>query len=164
MSQNKNCSIPESIYNTQKSLQVTKNKSNEKLIAFFLMHGLEASPFDMKMIRAAILYHNPRSHVLLMKNNHKKTNKSLKFLSKQFAEEFNNIMINSMLNGKYSNKLENIKIIFVGHSLGGLIIRNSLKYLSNYKDKLYAYISLNTPHLGCSGSKFLVKTGESNKE
>lgn len=36
----------------------------------------------------------------------------------------------------------------MGHSLGGLIIRASLKYLQLYKHNFCLYISLCTPHIG----------------
>ena len=55
--------------------------------------------------------------------------------------------------------MDNIKISFIGHSLGGLIIRSSLKYLTKYKNNMHNYISLGTPHLGSVSNKFLVKTG-----
>lgn len=32
--------------------------------------------------------------------------------------------------------------------MGGLIIRSSLPYLSEYKDKMFSYFSLSSPHLG----------------
>lgn len=37
---------------------------------------------------------------------------------------------------------------FVGHSMGGVIARSSLKYLAKFKDQLGFYCSLSTPHLG----------------
>jgi triacylglycerol esterase/lipase EstA (alpha/beta hydrolase family) len=37
---------------------------------------------------------------------------------------------------------------FVGHSMGGVIARASLKYLAKFKDQLGFYCSLSTPHLG----------------
>ena len=40
------------------------------------------------------------------------------------------------------------KISFIGHSLGGIIIRASLPHLSKYKDMMFSYISLSSPHLG----------------
>ena len=41
------------------------------------------------------------------------------------------------------------KISFVGHSLGGLIIRAALEYLQpDFKSFFHAFISLGTPHLG----------------
>ena len=39
-------------------------------------------------------------------------------------------------------------ISFIGHSLGGLIIRAALPHLEEFKDKFYTYISLSSPHLG----------------
>ena len=40
------------------------------------------------------------------------------------------------------------RISFIGHSLGGLIIRAALPHLVEFKDKFYTYISLSSPHLG----------------
>lgn len=40
------------------------------------------------------------------------------------------------------------RISFVGHSLGGVIIRAALPHLEEYKAKFFSYISLSSPHLG----------------
>jgi len=41
------------------------------------------------------------------------------------------------------------KVSFVGHSLGGLIIRAALPHLlADLKDKLCTYMSLSSPHMG----------------
>jgi len=40
------------------------------------------------------------------------------------------------------------RISFIGHSLGGLIIRASLPHLEEYADKMFSYFTLSTPHLG----------------
>ena len=40
------------------------------------------------------------------------------------------------------------RISFIGHSLGGVIIRAALPHLEEYKEKFYTYISLSSPHLG----------------
>ena len=45
------------------------------------------------------------------------------------------------------------RISFIGHSLGGLIIRAALPHLEEYKDKFYSYVSLSSPHLGYMFSK-----------
>jgi hypothetical protein len=62
---------------------------------------------------------------------------------------------------KQESKLikENTEFGFIGHSLGGLIIREGAKHLGSIRDKLILFLSFNTPHLGCITSKFLVKTG-----
>ena len=40
------------------------------------------------------------------------------------------------------------KISFIGHSLGGLIIRAALPHLSEYYNKFFTYMTLSAPHLG----------------
>lgn len=40
------------------------------------------------------------------------------------------------------------KISFIGHSIGGLIIRSALPHLSEFSSKFYTYMSLGSPHLG----------------
>jgi len=37
---------------------------------------------------------------------------------------------------------------FVGHSMGGIIARASLKHLTKYKEQLGFFCSLSSPHLG----------------
>lgn len=53
-----------------------------------------------------------------------------------------------------------IRISFIGHSLGGLIIRAALPHLSKYQDRFYSYVSLSSPHLGyISNSNKVIDTG-----
>jgi triacylglycerol esterase/lipase EstA (alpha/beta hydrolase family) len=40
------------------------------------------------------------------------------------------------------------KISFIGHSMGGLIIRAALPHLQDYSDKFFTYISMGSPHIG----------------
>lgn len=41
------------------------------------------------------------------------------------------------------------KVSFVGHSLGGLIIRAAIPHLgSSIQNKLFTYLSMSSPHLG----------------
>jgi hypothetical protein len=40
------------------------------------------------------------------------------------------------------------KLTFIGHSLGGIIVREALKHLGSFRAKMHAYISLGSPHLG----------------
>jgi len=41
------------------------------------------------------------------------------------------------------------KVSFIGHSLGGLIIRAALPHLEGeLKDKFFTYVSLSSPHMG----------------
>ena len=40
------------------------------------------------------------------------------------------------------------KLSFIGHSLGGIIVREALRHLGGFRQKMHAYISLGSPHLG----------------
>lgn len=52
------------------------------------------------------------------------------------------------------------KIVMIGHSMGGLILRAAASQLEAHQKLLYCYISLGTPHLGyLQGIKFLIRAG-----
>jgi Putative serine esterase (DUF676) len=52
------------------------------------------------------------------------------------------------------------KLTFIGHSLGGLIIRSALPKLEEFKDYFYGYMSMGSPHLGYMyNSNSLVSAG-----
>lgn len=52
------------------------------------------------------------------------------------------------------------RISFIGHSLGGVIIRAALPRLEQYKHLFYSYCSLSSPHLGYTFHKSaLITTG-----
>lgn len=52
------------------------------------------------------------------------------------------------------------KLSFVGHSLGGLIIRAALPFLNEFSDKMHTILTLGSPHLGyVHNSHGLIKFG-----
>ena len=52
------------------------------------------------------------------------------------------------------------RISFIGHSLGGLIIRASLPYLEQFKLKVHTFITFSSPHLGYMyNSSTIITTG-----
>lgn len=56
--------------------------------------------------------------------------------------------------------LKNFKISFLGHSLGGIIIRSALPYLSSLKGRMTNLLTIASPHLGYLYHKnFIVTTG-----
>ncbi len=44
--------------------------------------------------------------------------------------------------------VEVTRISFIGHSLGGLIIRAALPHLEEYKEKMFTFMTFSTAHLG----------------
>lgn len=52
------------------------------------------------------------------------------------------------------------RITFIGHSMGGIIIRWALPYLSKFKNLMHGFWTLSSPHLGYATWKSkLVKAG-----
>lgn len=115
------------------------NKSRHLII---LVHGYLGSYIDVKMLQDTISNVYPRGLFLLSRANEGYTNSSIGEMGVRFAEEVKGFL-------QSSNSITIEKISFIGHSLGGLIIRASLPYLSSIQEKFYSYISLACPHLGC---------------
>lgn len=54
---------------------------------------------------------------------------------------------------------KNYRIVMIGHSMGGLILREAANKIK-YQENLYAYVSLGTPHLGyLQGLKLHIRAG-----
>ncbi len=59
----------------------------------------------------------------------------------------------------------NLRISFIGHSLGGIIIRAAFDYLKEYKSCMHTFITLSSPHLGVNyNDSHLVDAGNSKKK
>jgi hypothetical protein len=95
---------------------------------------------------------------------------SLRAMGMKFADEVLRYLedkVPMFLNTTTNNSAEEnpfcCRISFIGHSLGGLIIRCALQEarLQILRDKLHVFISLATPHLGnCFSDSPLVSTGK----
>lgn len=85
------------IYYKEKQLK----RKTRKLI-FFVVHGLEANPFDMRHIRAAILTNIPNSSVHLIQKNYNLTNECITKQGKRFADEVLDIYKYKDITGKES--------------------------------------------------------------
>ncbi len=139
--------------NTQ-SLQSYKNNQTLGLHLIILVHGFEGNSNDMRIIKNEIALINPTIVFLSSISNQDDTGNDLFQMGKNLATEVIKYI------KEWDNGLIFKKISFIGHSIGGVIIRSALPYLKEYKEKFYLYISLSSPHLGYafSDSK-LIKTG-----
>ena len=87
---------------------------------------------------------------LVSSSNERDTDSNLNVLCQRLAQEVV-MYIQTYLNGArktgctHHNYLKSIS--FMGHSLGGIIIRGALAYLSSYDRYFHSYVSLGSPHL-----------------
>jgi predicted esterase len=125
-----------------------KEKKKHLLV---LVHGYGGSRYDVGTLKSFFTKIIPHSIFLCSQSNEEMEGYTIEQLGKRLADE----VIQEV------NIFTNIsKISFVGHSLGGIIIRACLPHLSHIKGKLFTYVSLSSPHLGTKkNSSFLVNTG-----
>jgi triacylglycerol esterase/lipase EstA (alpha/beta hydrolase family) len=82
---------------------------------FVLVHGFQASARDMQLFKTNLFELLPKAQFLVSRSNEGKTDKSIEILGHNLAKEI--LTYVSLTPQKIG------KISFVGHSLGGLIIR-----------------------------------------
>ena len=74
-------------------------------------------------------------------------------MAKLAADEINKYL------SEINFKERNYRIVMVGHSMGGLVLRIASNMI-NHKELLYSYLSLGTPHLGyLQGLKLHIRAG-----
>jgi len=116
---------------------------------FVMVHGFQGSSYDMRMFKNIIQQALPESLFLCSSANEQDTEGDIGDMGHRLAQEVHNF-IRESCPGKNLGRLT-----FVGHSLGGLIIRAALPYLEKFKDKMHGFLSLCTPHLG-----YMYKSGK----
>jgi pimeloyl-ACP methyl ester carboxylesterase len=122
---------------TQNTL--TESKSDFHLIV--LVHGFQGNSFDLRTLRNYISLVYPKVLFLESTFNESKTEGDIREMGSRLSRE-----LISHLTYNFPDKSP--KISFIGHSLGGLIIRAALPYLDCLSDRMHLFMSLSTPHLG----------------
>lgn len=120
-----------------------------------LVNGYMGSWRDMMTIRNYIgRKFNQRVGFLLSKANEgDETKHDIMEMGRRLAKEVENY-IREYCAGELG------RLSFVGHSLGGLIIRAALVYLEDFREKMFTLLTFSSPHLGLMySSSVLVDTG-----
>ncbi|KAM3137033.1 hypothetical protein pb186bvf_010946 [Paramecium bursaria] len=107
-----------------------------------LVHGFQGNSYDMKLFKNYISLAHPEAMFLCSSINEDNTEGDIEEMGDKLSTE----VINFITENCPENTLG--RLSFVGHSLGGLIIRACLTKLDKYQDKMYTYISLSSPQLG----------------
>jgi hypothetical protein len=96
----------------------------------------------MRLIKNHISILYPEALILLSMMNELKTDQDIANLGQNLSNEIIEF-IEKWAPGKSLGRIS-----FICHSLGGVIARSALPHLSQYKDKMFSFISLAVPHLG----------------
>ena len=109
---------------------------------FVLVHGFQGRPYDVHLLKQAISMANSDALVLSSCCNEKRTEGCVVGLGERLANEVRTF-VGECCPGEKLGKLS-----FVGHSMGGLVIRAAIPHLVEFADKMHLFLTLSTPHLG----------------
>ncbi|CAM9315251.1 unnamed protein product, partial [Ectocarpus fasciculatus] len=126
-----------------------------------LQHGFKGSAYDMRLLRNAITMMFPdNTQVYAAESNEKESEVSIELMGQRLAIE-----VHQYIKSREPKMLKDPargRVSFIGHSVGGLIIRKALEseLLKPLLCKLHLYLSLASPHLGTLyADSQLVSTG-----
>ncbi len=107
-----------------------------------LCHGFQGNSFDLRLFKNNISYLYPDTMFLCASSNEDMTDGEIAQMGVRLANEVKNY-IDEWIPGNNLGRLS-----FIGHSMGGLIIRCALQYLEQYQAKFHLFMTLSSPHLG----------------
>ncbi|CAD8174235.1 unnamed protein product [Paramecium octaurelia] len=106
-----------------------------------LVHGFQGNSLDMRLIKNNLQLQYPNHHYLMSRANEDLTDGNLSDMGQNLAQEVKQYILDWIKNNPF-------RISFLGHSMGGVIVRAALPHLSDFKINMNTYISLSSPHLG----------------
>lgn len=109
---------------------------------FVLVHGFQGTSFDMRLLKDNLSLMHPNALFLCSSSNEDCTDGDINEMGKNLAHEVKGF-IQEWCTGDSPKRIS-----FVGHSLGGIIIRTALPHLRQFENKMHTFISLSSPHLG----------------
>ncbi|KAK9724181.1 hypothetical protein RND81_05G054300 [Saponaria officinalis] len=119
-----------------------------KIVVF--VHGFQGHHLDLRLVRNQWLLIDPKAEFLMSEANEDKTSGDFREMGNRLAKEV--ISFVKKKTDKYSRSggLRTIKLSFVGHSIGNVIIRTALadSIMEPYLRFLNTYVSVSGPHLG----------------
>ncbi|KAL4470949.1 hypothetical protein ABPG72_013536 [Tetrahymena utriculariae] len=107
-----------------------------------LVHGFQGSSFDLKLFSNNITIKHPDAIFLHSSCNEDYTDGDIEVMGIRLADEVGKFLSSQL----YGRKLK--RLSFVGHSLGGLILRSALLHLTMYQEFFFNFVTFSTPHLG----------------
>ncbi|KAL6538299.1 hypothetical protein OROGR_012287 [Orobanche gracilis] len=119
-----------------------------KIVVF--VHGFQGHHLDLRLIRNQWLLIDPKVEFLMSEANEEKTSGDFREMGQRLAQEVVSFIKKKMDKASRSGVLTTIKLSFVGHSIGNIILRTALtdSIMEPYLRYLHTYLSVSGPHLG----------------
>ncbi|KAL1328193.1 hypothetical protein AAHE18_13G356600 [Arachis hypogaea] len=115
-----------------------------------IYHSTSGNHLDLRLVRNQWLLIDPKIHFLMSEANEDKTSGDFREMGSRLAHEVITFLKKKMDKVSRNAILTDIKLSFVGHSIGNLIIRTALaeSIMEPYLMYLHTYVSISGPHLG----------------
>ncbi|XP_027345052.1 protein FAM135B-like isoform X3 [Abrus precatorius] len=136
---------------TTKKLCGSSPHQNEHILRIVVfVHGFQGNHLDLRLVRNQWLLIDPKVQFLMSEANEDKTSGDFREMGLRLAQEVISFLKKKMDRASRSGNLKDIKLSFVGHSIGNLIIRTALteSIMEPYLRYLHTYVSISGPHLG----------------
>ncbi|TKY59556.1 FAM135B protein [Spatholobus suberectus] len=135
---------------TNKLCGSSPQQNDHVLRIVVFVHGFQGNHFDLRLVRNQWLLIDPKIQFLMSVANEDKTSGDFREMGSRLAQEVISFLKKKMDKASRSGNLKDIKLSFVGHSIGNLIIRTALteSIMEPYLRYLHTYVSISGPHLG----------------
>ncbi|CDP14916.1 unnamed protein product [Coffea canephora] len=129
---------------------VSSRQSGRVLKIVVFVHGFQGHHLDLRLVRNQWLLIDPKVEFLMSEVNEEKTSGDFREMGQRLAQEVVSFIKKKMDKVSRSGGLRSIKLSFVGHSIGNIILRTALteSVMEPYLRFLYTYVSVSGPHLG----------------
>ncbi|KAM0836784.1 hypothetical protein ACQ4PT_062065 [Festuca glaucescens] len=133
------------------ALKITGGKKGGRVLrAVIFVHGFQGHHLDLRLVRNQWLLLDPGAECLMSESNEDKTSGDFKEMGGRLAGEAVAFLKKKVDKLARYGGCKELKLSFVGHSIGNVIIRSALAdpALQPYLKNLYTYMSISGPHLG----------------
>nr|XP_043633242.1 uncharacterized protein LOC122604412 [Erigeron canadensis] len=132
-------------------LPLTGNQENGRVLKIVVfVHGFLGHHLDLRLMRNQWLLMDPKMEFLMSEVNEENTTGDFSDMGLRLAKEVVCFIEKKMDKASRYGTLKDVKLSFVGHSIGNVIIRSALaeSTMEPYHRFLHTYVSLSGPHLG----------------
>lgn len=139
------------LFNAVNKSSVASPQQNGRVLKIVVfVHGFQGHHLDLRLVRNQWLLIDPKAEFLMSEENEDKTSGDFREMGQRLAQEVVSFVKRKMDKVSRHGTLRNIKLSFVGHSIGNVIIRTALaeSSMEPYLRYLHTYVSISGPHLG----------------
>lgn len=141
----------EATLNSDTANQESAPQSNARVLKIVVfVHGFQGHHLDLRLIRNQWVLMDPKVEVLMSQANEDKTSGDFREMGQRLAQEVISFVKKKMDKESRCGNLRDIRLSFVGHSIGNLIIRTAIadSMMVPFLRYLHTYVSVSGPHLG----------------